>query len=259
MSDIETIQIELLDLAVKHGKHNQASHGRKTARRRAYSAAYSSARAGGASPAEARAAAREAGMARQSERDTRLERLREASERQRFSREIDRRFQEQVEQQISGRDVSQEARGTLNTLMRRESDLRSGPLTDNVAKKLKSEAENSARLRDESLSNGNVRDAARYEISRRTYEEALTIGQRQKQEWEEGRQRSAERFDALSRAKRLQDRLDRGSKLTKTERQDLERLRDRFIQEERTSRSNRDVQGSATDDQLFRGAISILR
>jgi hypothetical protein len=81
MSDIETIQIELLDLAVKHGKHNQASHGRKTARRRAYSAAYSSARAGGSSPAEARTAAREAGMARQSERDTRLERLREASQR----------------------------------------------------------------------------------------------------------------------------------------------------------------------------------
>jgi hypothetical protein len=61
---------------IKHGKHNQASHGRKTARRRAYSAAYSSARAGGATPAEARAKAKDAGLARQAERDTRLERLR---------------------------------------------------------------------------------------------------------------------------------------------------------------------------------------
>ena len=76
-SDIEDIQIDLLDAVIKHGKHNQASHGRRTARRRAYSAAYSQARAGGATPAEARAAAREAGVARQGERDTRLERLRE--------------------------------------------------------------------------------------------------------------------------------------------------------------------------------------
>ena len=74
--DIEDIQIDLLDAVIKHGKHNQASHGRRTARRRAYSAAYSSARAAGASPAEARATAREAGVARQAERDTRLERLR---------------------------------------------------------------------------------------------------------------------------------------------------------------------------------------
>lgn len=80
-SDIEDIQIDLLDAVIKHGKHNQASHGRRTARRRAYSAAYSSARAGGATPAEARATAREAGVARQAERDTRLERLREASQR----------------------------------------------------------------------------------------------------------------------------------------------------------------------------------
>ena len=71
----ETI-LDLLDEAIKHGKHNQASHGRRTARRRAYSAAYSQARAGGATPQEARAKAKEAGLARQSERDARLERLR---------------------------------------------------------------------------------------------------------------------------------------------------------------------------------------
>jgi hypothetical protein len=82
MSDIEDLQIEMLALAVKHGKHNQASHGRKTARRRAYSAAYSQERAGGASPADARAKAKEAGIARQSERDARLERLRGAAQQQ---------------------------------------------------------------------------------------------------------------------------------------------------------------------------------
>lgn len=77
MNDLELTVIDLLDEAIKHGKHNQASHGRRTARRRAYSAAYSQARSGGASPAEARAKAREAGLARQSERDVRLERLQE--------------------------------------------------------------------------------------------------------------------------------------------------------------------------------------
>ena len=76
MSTIEATVLDLLDEAIKHGKHNQASHGRRTARRRAYSAAYSQARAGGASPQEARAKAKDAGLARQSERDARLERLR---------------------------------------------------------------------------------------------------------------------------------------------------------------------------------------
>ena len=85
MNDVELTVIDLLDEAIKHGRHNQASHGRRTARRRAYSAAYSQARSGGASPAEARAAAREAGLARQSERDVRLNRLREAVERRKSS------------------------------------------------------------------------------------------------------------------------------------------------------------------------------
>jgi 2'-5' RNA ligase len=44
-------------IGLKHGKHDQRSHGRKGARGRAASAAYSAARAGGASHAEARAAA----------------------------------------------------------------------------------------------------------------------------------------------------------------------------------------------------------
>jgi hypothetical protein len=80
MSDLLDLELDLLEAAIKHGKHNQASHGRRTARRRAYSAAYSSARAGGASPADARAAAREAGLSRQGERDVRLGRLREAAQ-----------------------------------------------------------------------------------------------------------------------------------------------------------------------------------
>lgn len=45
---------------VKHGKHNQASHGRRTARRGAAQSAYRGARAAGASPQEARAVARDA-------------------------------------------------------------------------------------------------------------------------------------------------------------------------------------------------------
>ena len=73
------LDIEILEFAIKHGKHDQRSHGRRTARRRAYNAAYSQARAGGATPAESRAKAKEAGLARQSERDERLKRLQERS------------------------------------------------------------------------------------------------------------------------------------------------------------------------------------
>lgn len=62
-------------LEIKHGKHDQSSHGRRTARRRAYAGAYTQARAGGASPAEARALAKQAGLARQGERDARLQRM----------------------------------------------------------------------------------------------------------------------------------------------------------------------------------------
>lgn len=79
--DLEGVAFDLLDEAIKHGKHNQASHGKRTARRRAYSAAYSQARAGGASPAEAREKAKTAGTERQAERDVRVGRLREAVER----------------------------------------------------------------------------------------------------------------------------------------------------------------------------------
>lgn len=67
---------------IKHGKHNQASHGRKTGRRRAYAAAYKQARANGASVGEARLAAKEAGIARLAERDQRLARLRERAKTQ---------------------------------------------------------------------------------------------------------------------------------------------------------------------------------
>ena len=108
MSELLDLELDLLEAAIKHGKHDQSSHGRRTARRRAYSAAYSSARAGGASPADARAAAREAGIARQGERDTRLERLRayntpEArSERERVARE-------KAEQDRAAREASEQA------------------------------------------------------------------------------------------------------------------------------------------------------
>ena len=47
-------------LTYKHGKHDQKSHGRKTARRAAYQAAYSAAKAEGKSPVEARDAAKAA-------------------------------------------------------------------------------------------------------------------------------------------------------------------------------------------------------
>ena len=77
MSDLIDLELAVLDEAIKHGKHNQASHGRRTARRRAYGAAYSAARAGGATPQEAREKAKEAGLNRQAERDARLTRLRE--------------------------------------------------------------------------------------------------------------------------------------------------------------------------------------
>jgi hypothetical protein len=79
--DLEGVAFDLLDEAIKHGKHNQASHGRRTARRRAYSAAYSQARAGGATPQDAREKAKTAGTERQAERDVRAGRLREAVER----------------------------------------------------------------------------------------------------------------------------------------------------------------------------------
>ena len=70
------LDIEMLEFAIKHGKHDQRSHGRRTARRRAYNTAYREARSGGATPAEAREKAKDAGLARQAERDARLERMR---------------------------------------------------------------------------------------------------------------------------------------------------------------------------------------
>lgn len=48
------------EITYKHGKHDQKSHGRKTARRAAYQAAYSAAKAEGKSPVEARDAAKSA-------------------------------------------------------------------------------------------------------------------------------------------------------------------------------------------------------
>ena len=65
VKDVDDLDLMLLELelAIKHGSHNQATHGRKTGRRTAYAAAYSSARAGGASVGEARAKAKEASTA----------------------------------------------------------------------------------------------------------------------------------------------------------------------------------------------------
>lgn len=60
------------------GRHNQATHGRKTARRRAYVAAFREARQSGASIGEARQKAKDAGLAKQAERDQRLARMRAA-------------------------------------------------------------------------------------------------------------------------------------------------------------------------------------
>jgi len=73
--------ITLGDLAyiLKHGSHNQKTHGRKTARRRAAQRAYSAARAEGATPQAAREAARAAGLAALEQRNARAERLRSRS------------------------------------------------------------------------------------------------------------------------------------------------------------------------------------
>ena len=65
--DLDLLEIEVLALAIKHGKHDQRSHGRRTARRQAYGAAYQSARAAGASPAEARSRAK--GISAEGEQD----------------------------------------------------------------------------------------------------------------------------------------------------------------------------------------------
>lgn len=48
--------------SIKHGKHDQSTHGRPTGRRLAYRAAYRAARAGGSAPADARAVARTASL-----------------------------------------------------------------------------------------------------------------------------------------------------------------------------------------------------
>lgn len=58
MDDFDLLLLEI-ELAIKHGRHNQATHGRKTGRRAAYASAYSTARGGGSSVSEARAKARE--------------------------------------------------------------------------------------------------------------------------------------------------------------------------------------------------------
>jgi len=75
--------ITLADLTyiLKHlpGRHNQKTHGRKTARRRASERAYRAAREQGASPQESRAAARAAGLAALEQRNARAERLRSGS------------------------------------------------------------------------------------------------------------------------------------------------------------------------------------
>ena len=102
MSDVEATVLDMLDEAIKHGKHNQASHGRRTARRRAYSAAYSQARAGGATPQEAREKAKAAGVERQAERDVRLGRLREAVERRKSTPETIDAMNERHRKEIDG-------------------------------------------------------------------------------------------------------------------------------------------------------------
>lgn len=58
MYDWPTVIARLI--TYKHGKHDQKSHGRKTARRAAYQAAYSAAKAEGKSPVEARDVAKAA-------------------------------------------------------------------------------------------------------------------------------------------------------------------------------------------------------
>lgn len=73
MVGLLALELELLRL--KHGKHNQASHGRSTARRRASQAAYAQAKADGLSPIEARAFAREQGLQAQGDRNQRLARM----------------------------------------------------------------------------------------------------------------------------------------------------------------------------------------
>lgn len=57
---IERLKQSITAWRYKHGKHDQSSHGRKTARRAAYQAAYSAAKAEGKSVAEARDAAKSA-------------------------------------------------------------------------------------------------------------------------------------------------------------------------------------------------------
>ena len=71
VKDVDDVDLLLLEaeIAIKHGSHNQATHGRKTGRRAAYASAYNAARGGGASVAEARAKAKEASTAfRENER-----------------------------------------------------------------------------------------------------------------------------------------------------------------------------------------------
>ncbi len=58
-TDLLLLELEIEIAAVKHGRHNQATHGRRTGRRAAFGSAYSAARSGGASVSEARARARE--------------------------------------------------------------------------------------------------------------------------------------------------------------------------------------------------------
>jgi hypothetical protein len=72
---VATKTLNSLLIRFKHGKHDQRSHGRSTARRRASQVAYREARASGEDPASARAYAREQGLAARGERNQRLARM----------------------------------------------------------------------------------------------------------------------------------------------------------------------------------------
>lgn len=83
MSIYDSLIQRVKALAYKHGKHDQKSHGRKTARRAAYQAAYSAAKAEGKSPVEARDAAKAASRVELEKRvaERRAEVARRAAER----------------------------------------------------------------------------------------------------------------------------------------------------------------------------------
>ena len=258
MSELLDLELDLLEAAIKHGKHNQASHGRKTARRRAYSAAYSQARAGGASVQDARATAREAGIARQSERDARLKQivggldpgqrwLYETEKGARSERIRAERIQRENTEKLKKLDTE-----SFSTNERQRIQDLDNSLTSDQLQQMRS---STTQARDAALrQQGGAEQALAHQRTLRMLDEVEKIKSDRKRDFDARVEVAARLRTSGSEAARLQAKVDRGRKLTKTEQGRLAELRKSIIDDAKNVYAQNVQQ--LTDDQIYQQTIA---